>query len=86
MCSIFFENKVVEFINIAHILRNPDIVKYLPSSSVKFPMPMVIYKLTPPVSIEFFNINKFANNLDLGLFLTNQDSPPSKCNNSSFDI
>ena len=41
MCSIFFENKGVEFINIARILRDPDIVKSLPSSSVKFPMPMV---------------------------------------------
>ena len=26
VCSIFFENKGVEFINIARILRNPDIV------------------------------------------------------------
>ena len=36
MCSIFFENKGVEFINMARILRDPDIVKSLPSSSVKF--------------------------------------------------
>ena len=33
VCSIFFENKDVEFINIACILHDPDIVK----SSVKFP-------------------------------------------------
>ena len=38
VCSIFFENKSVEFINIARILRDPDIVKSLPSSSVKFPI------------------------------------------------
>ena len=31
VCKIFFENKGVEFINIAHILRDPDIVKSLPS-------------------------------------------------------
>ena len=31
ICSIFFENKGVEFINIARILRDPDIVKSLPS-------------------------------------------------------
>ena len=31
VCSIFFENKGVEFINIVHILRDPDIVKPLPS-------------------------------------------------------
>ena len=84
MCSIFFENKGVEFINIARILRDPDIVKSLPSSSVKFPIPMVTYKLTPPISTKFFNFNKFVNNLDLDLFLTNPDSLPCKCNNSPF--
>ena len=46
VCSIFFENKGVEFINIAHILRDTDIVKSLPSSSVQFPMPVVTYELT----------------------------------------
>ena len=30
VCSIFFENKGAEFINIALILRDPDIVKSLP--------------------------------------------------------
>ena len=30
VCSIFFENKGVEFINIALILRDPDILKSLP--------------------------------------------------------
>ena len=84
VCSIFFENKGVEFINIARILRDPDIVKSLPSSSVKFPIPMVTYKLTPPISTKFFNFNKFVNNLDLDLFLTNPDSLPCKWNNSPF--
>ena len=37
MCSIFFENKGVEFTNIVCVLRDPDIVISLPSSSVKFP-------------------------------------------------
>ena len=81
---IFFENKGVAFINIAHILREPDVVKYLPLSSVKFPVPIVTYRLTPPISMKFFNFNKFVNNLDLDLFLTNPDSLPCKCNNSPF--
>ena len=84
MCGIFFEDKGVESINITRILRDPDIVKSLPSSSIKFPMPMVTYKLTPPISTKFFNFNKFVNNLDLDLFLTNPDSLPCKCNNSPF--
>ena len=84
VCRIFFENKGVEFINIARILHDPDIVKSLPSSSVKFPMPMVTYKLTPPISTKYFNFNKFVNNLDLDLFLINPDSLPCKCNTSPF--
>ena len=84
VCSIFFENKGVEFINIARILCDPDIVKSLPSSSVQFPTPMVTYKLTPPISTKFFNFNKFVHNLNLDLFLTNPDSLPCKCNNSPF--
>ena len=82
--SIFFENKGVEFINIARILHDTDLVNSLPSSSLKFPMPMVTYILIPPISTKFFNFNKFVNNLDLDLFLTNPDSLPCKCNNSPF--
>ena len=82
--SIFFKNNSVEFTNIDCILRDPVIVNSLPSSSVEFPIPMVIYKLTPPISTKFFNFNKFVNNLDLDLFLANPDSLPCKCNNSPF--
>ena len=74
ICSILFENKGVEFTNTARILHNPDIVKSLLSSFVKFPMPMVTYKLTAPISTKFLNFNNFVNNLDLDLFLTNPDS------------
>ena len=69
VCSIFFEKKGVEFINIARILRDPVIAKSLPSSSVKFSIPMLTYKLTPPISTKFVNFNKFVNDLDLDLFL-----------------
>ena len=84
VCSIFFEDKGVEFINIARILRDLDIVKSLSSSSVKFPMSMVTDKLTPPISTQFFDFNKFVNNLVLDLFLTNPDILSCKCNNSPF--
>ena len=47
-------------------------------------MPMVTYKLTPPISTKFFHFNKFVNNLDLDLFLTNPDSLLFKCNNFPF--
>ena len=45
---------------------------------------MVTYKLTPPISTKFFNLNKFVKNLDLDLFLTNPNSLSCKCNNSPF--
>ena len=38
---IFFENKGVKFIIIARILSDSYIVKSLPSSSAKFPIPLV---------------------------------------------
>ena len=56
--TLIFENKSVEFINIARILWDPKIVKSLPKSSVKFSMPTVTYKLTPPISTKFFDFNQ----------------------------
>ena len=78
MRSIFFENEGVESRNIALILRDPDIVNSLLTISVKLPMPMVTYKLTPPTTSKFFNFNKFVNNLDLDCLLTNPHSLPWK--------
>ena len=54
VCGIFFENKGVESINVARILRDPKIVKTFPTLSVTFPVPMVTYKLTPSLSTKFF--------------------------------
>ena len=53
--SICFENKGVEFINIARILPDPDIVKSLLTPSVKFLMPNATYTLTPPISTKCNN-------------------------------
>ena len=67
----FFENKgVEEFISKSRITKLYDAhtVNFLPSS-VKFPMIIVTYKWT---LCKFFNLNKFANNLGLDLFLTSQ--------------
>ena len=51
VCSIFFENEGVEFINIPRNLRDPGIAQSLALSSVKFPMSMATYKLAPTFSI-----------------------------------
>ena len=65
ICSIFFENKGVEFINIARILRDPDIISSIPNISKTFTMLMITYKLDSPISSKIFNCNKFVNFLDL---------------------
>ena len=39
-----FDNKGVELLNIARILREPEISSALPTS-IEFPIPMVTYKL-----------------------------------------
>ena len=75
MCAVFFLKKErCRIYKYSSYLRDPDIVKSLPSSSVKFLMPMVTFKLTPPIFTKFFNFNKFVNILDLDSFLTNPDS------------
>ena len=68
ICSTFLKNKGAKFINITRILRNPEMVKSLPKSSIKFLMLTVTYKLTPTLFYNFFNINNFAYNLDLDVF------------------
>ena len=83
-CSMFFGNKDMEFIKIARILRDPEMVKSLPTSCIKFPIPMVTCKLSPLLPSKFFNFNKFFNNLDLNVFLRNPDALPYKWKNSPF--
>ena len=79
VCSIFFENEGVEFINIARNLRDPGIAQSLALSSVKFPVNGNLQ-----TGSNLFNFDKFVNNLDLDLFLTDPDSLPCKCRNSPF--
>ena len=83
ICSILFDNKGVELINIAHILGHPEISSALPTS-IEFSIPMVTYKLGLPLSTKIFNFNHFVNTLDLDEFLLNPDILPCKCINSPF--
>ena len=81
VCSIFFDNKGVEFINMARILRNPDIVSSIPKTPKPFSTPMVTYKLDAPTSCKIFNFNKFVNSLDIDEFLANPNILPCECDN-----
>ena len=73
VCIKIFGINGAKFIDIAHILQIPEIVKSPPTSSVKFSSPMVTDKLTPPISTKFFNFNKFFDDLYLDLFLANTE-------------
>ena len=66
------------------ILHDPQMAKSLPTSSVRFPLQIGTYKLTPSLSTKFINLSKFVNDLDLDVFLTKPDSLAPKCNNSPF--
>ena len=67
VCSMFFENKGVEFINIARISCYPDITQLniFLNHLLNFLCQWLLNKLTSPISTKFFNFNKFVNNLDL---------------------
>ena len=82
VCSVFFENKGMEFMNISCILRGPGMIKSLRTSSLKFPMPMMTKKRIPSLSTKLFNFDKFANDPDLEIFLPNPENLLCKYNNS----
>ena len=54
------------------MLMDLEINTTLLASSVKFPMPMVIYKLASPPPSMFFNFNKFLSYLDEDVFKQTQ--------------
>lgn len=53
-------------------LEDSEIVKSLPTSTVKFFMPAVTYKLIPPVSTTILSSYKFGNDLESDFFDRNQ--------------
>ena len=83
-CSVFFHNKAVEPINLSHIFHEPDVLKSHPSIADKFPIPSVIYSLTPPIAGKIFNFNKFVAELDIEAFRDNMDIVPCSCQDSSY--
>ena len=66
------------------ILRDPDMSSSLPTTSVKFLIPIVTYKLGSPLSMKIFNFNQFVNTLDLDVFLLNPEILPCNCDGSSY--
>ena len=74
--------KGLEFINIARIVKDPHITSSLPTTSLKFPIPMVTYKLGFAFSANIINFNQFVNTLDLDAFLSNAEILQCNCDGS----
>ena len=57
ICKILYVNKGVEYINLPCILNNTHLPQYLPSTSIKFLLPLITYELIPSIAIKIFNFN-----------------------------
>lgn len=82
VCNIFSGEKGVKYINLACILRDPEIISSLPITPETFSIPVVTCELGLPISTNVFNFNKFVNLLDLNGFLSNSHILPCECANS----
>ena len=83
-CFVTFCNKGVEMVNLPRLFHDPILEDFLPSSCIKFDVPMVIYKLKQNIGTKIFNYNKFVENFDVDNFLKNEDTLPCTCKDSQF--
>ena len=84
ICSIFFDNKAVEMINIGNILSNGSLKIHLNSCNKNFPRPMITYSLHKTISSKIFNFKQFVSDLDVHEFVRNPSSIPCNCEGSEF--
>ena len=83
VCTIFFDNKGIELINLPRILHDKSLQQFLPSNDV-FPIPMVTYKLPDSISSTIFNYQQFVSKLDLDNLLRDPNYLPCDCANSPY--
>ena len=82
--NIFFINKGVEIINLPKILRSKIVSSKMPCSMSKDDIPMVTYKLQPPIRSKIFNHKKFVESLDINSFIQDENIIPCNCENSPY--
>ena len=71
LCEIFFDKKVIEFINITSILYDPYVRSGIPSNINNIHVPTVVHNLHKPIHSRYFNFNK---RLDVDRFRQNINS------------
>ena len=82
--NIFFSNKGVEIINLPKILRSKNVSSKMPSNMSKDDIPMVTYKLQPPIRSKIFNHKQFVESLDINAFIQNEAIMPCNCEDSPY--
>ena len=71
-------------INLSRILRDKSLEETLPSTPIKFSVPMITYKLSTPIASTIFNFKKFVETLDIDAYLNDETILPCFCHNSPF--
>lgn len=84
ICSIFFDNKSVEMINLGKILSDVSLKEHLGPLVKNFPRPMVTYSLHQPIASKIFNFKKFVSEFNVADFLNNPECVPCHCEGSEF--
>ena len=79
-----FLNKAAEMVNLSSILRDPAVLKAVPSVAKGFTPPTVVFSLNTPISSKIFNFNKFVTSLDVKSVLRNASYLPCNCADSPF--
>ena len=74
-----FTSKAMDFISLPRILRSDVLKELRPSVMTDDDLPMVVYKLTPPIRSTILNYNKFVSSLDLNAFHLDNNTVPCHC-------
>ena len=86
VCTVFFDNKAVEYIQVSKLLNHPDLVPLLPNSlQDRENRPVVTYKLGPTIRSKIFNYRQTVESIfvdDEVSFTLN--SEPCNCAHSKF--
>jgi len=86
-CTIMFDNKAVELINLSRILRHPDTFSLLPNSLQENEenRPMVSYRLGPTIRNKIFNYKDTVNSIRVDEEVSfSTDTERCTCANSQF--
>ena len=78
--NLIFTSKAYDFINLPKILRSEAVANNIPPDVKEDEIPMVVYKLAPPIRSTIFNYTKFVSSLNLQEFVNNPDTIPCRCN------